>query len=476
MTTDSKFKLICENCKTEYQLFPKTYFCENCGSLLKYKMTVRPEVIQVFFKKIKEKPHRQFWDYKMLLPPIESKYIVSLGEGGTPLLQAKMLGEEIGLEKLYLKDESRNPTQSFRDRAATLIVSVAKKLKVNKIICSSNGNMAAAVSAYASKAHIRATAILPENVDLGKLAQIHMYGCKVITYGKTVDDAIKYELENFSPEKYYHATPELNSLSIEGQKTIAFEIFERLGEIDFLIVPTGSGSLAYALWVGFEQLYNNELISNLPKIVVVQPVSCAPIIWRLTNREFKSENIQFVKGIYVKDPRYINEAIKAVKTTQGLGIAVDEKEIIEHEKILAKLEGIFSEPSSAASIAGVRKLVDGGVVDKKDKIVAVLTSSGLKTPYIIKALTERKKMAVISKTLNTKVKILKFLEYGPSYGYEIWKQLFPMLKIQAVYQHLSELEDRGLIKSSQKERRNYYEITNKGKKVIQAFDELALLL
>jgi len=473
---DVAFKLICKQCKKEYELFPKTYTCRDCGGQLIYDVSLEKESIKEIFRKISSSTHKNLWTYKDLLPPIDKQYIISLGEGGTPLIEAVNLAKQVGIKNLFLKDESRNPTQSFRDRAATVITSVAKMLGVRKVICASNGNMAASLAAYGSKAHLNVTVILPENVELGKLAQVHMYGSKVITFGKTVDDAIEYEISNFSFETYYHATPELNPLALEGQKTIAFELVDQLNTLDFIVIPTGSGSLAYSIWLGLKILKDADILQNIPRLVIVQPDSCAPIVWQLKNKEFKSESIKLITGIFVKNPKYIEEVVAAVKSTNGVGIAIPEEEIIEMEKKVAKYEGIFAEPSSATSIAGIQHLVSDGVIDKKDNVVAILTSSGLKTPYIIRALTQRKKTAVISKTLNTKIKILKFLEYGPSYGYEIWKQLFPTLKIQAVYQHLTELEDRGLIRASTKDRRKYFEITDKGKKVVKAFDELALLL
>ncbi len=473
----SKSFLKCIGCGAEYDSYPIRTVCNKCGSLLQY--TYLYEEIGKSFE------GAGFWRYASLLPPVSKESIVSLGEGGTPLRRAKNLSKKLGVKNLFLKDETMNPTNSFRDRAATLMISNALDLGYKKVICASNGNLGASIAAYSANAGIKSTIIVPKRVDLGKLAQMHIYDAEIIQKGEIVDEAI-IEAEKLVNGNY-QATPELNPLTLEAQKTISLEIFEQYGVPDWLLVPTGSGSTAYSLWKGFQELRALDLIKKEPRIVIVQPVSCAPI----TEAYKGNKDIVAVKkpetralALLVANPAYGKLALQAVRESNGTSIAVPDEQTLEAERLLAKSEGIFVEPASATAIASLQTLLSQGEISESETVVCLLTATGLKAPYVLEALAKdrldsrRETLGLRARgwDISTKLKILRLLDLGDSYGYEIWKATDKKISIQAVYQHLEDMERKNLVQSFTKERRRYFTITEKGKRVLQALEELIVLL
>ncbi|MEM3641724.1 MAG: pyridoxal-phosphate dependent enzyme, partial [Candidatus Bathyarchaeia archaeon] len=259
--------LKCIKCGAEFPLHPSQGTCKKCGGTLEYEQG-KPKSGEVKF-------HGQlcFWRYRSLLPPV--KNAISLGEGGTPLHKADRLAENIGLAKLYLKDETRNPTNSYRDRAAALLTSNAIDLKYDAVVCASNGNLGASIAAYSAKAGLVSHVIVPKLVDVGKLAQMLVYDAVIEEFGETVDDSICRAKVLAEESGWYQATAELNPLAVEAQKTVAYEVCEQFGVPDWFIVPMGIGGTIYSLWKGFKELENLGKTKTLPKMVGVQPEGCA---------------------------------------------------------------------------------------------------------------------------------------------------------------------------------------------------------
>ena len=469
--------LKCVECGEEYDPYPVLTVCSRCGSLLQYQHTF--DKTGDFFE------GAGFWRYAKLLPPVRKKSVVTLGEGGTPLRRARNLSKKLGVKSLFLKDETMNPTNSFRDRAATLMVSNALDLGYRRVVCASNGNLGASIAAYSAKAGVNSTIVVPRRVDLGKLAQMHVYDAEIIEKGEIVDEAIA-EAEKMA-DGSYQATPELNPLTVEAQKTISFEIFEQQGVPDWLLVPTGSGSTAYSLWKGFLELQELGLVKETPRIVVVQPLGCAPI----TEAYNSNRRVVAVKNpetralaLLVANPIYGELALRAVRESNGTSVSVPDQATMEAERLLAKTEGIFVEPASATAIASLQNLVSQGEISESETVVCLMTASGLKAPYVLEALTKeqlesrRETLGVRPRgwDISTKLKILRLLDMGDSYGYEIWKATGKKISIQAVYQHLDEMERKNLVSSSTVDRRRYFTITEKGRRVLQALEELILLL
>ncbi|NJE42620.1 pyridoxal-phosphate dependent enzyme [Thermococcus sp. GR6] len=393
------------------------------------------------------------WRYRELLPDVNE--IVSLHEGGTPLLRAK-LGEELGLN-VFIKDETRNPTGSFRDRLITVAVSYGLPHAENGFVVASNGNAAASLAAYAARAGKEAYTVVPKLIEKCKLTQIVAFGAKIIRYGESVDEGISYAEGLAEGKGLYNITPESNLIGLEGQKTVAFELWEELNPTH-VIVPTGSGSNLYSIYKGFRELLEIGSIEEMPKLIAVQTERCSPIASEVLGVEPKAEPTKAL-ALYVKNPLTKELALEAIRETDGTAVLVGEDELDLGERLLAK-EGIFAEYASVVIVPALLKLAEEGYFERDDRIALIVTSSGLKGHY-----SEGREKFTLG---GTKLEILKLLSERSMYGYEIWEALEKPLKYQAVYQHLRELESLGLIEESHKKgRRVYYGLTEKGRKFLE---------
>jgi threonine synthase len=464
--------LRCVQCSSEFQLYPPKDRCDKCGGALAYEISF-PENLRTRFSK-----HPGFWRYRPLLPPV--KNMISLGEGETPLRKAERLARSIKLKELYLKDETRNPTNSYRDRAAALLTSNAVDLKYETILCATSGNLGASLAAYSAKAGLTCHVIVPKMVDVGKMAQMLAYDAVTEEFGQTVDKSIRRARALEKEMGWYQATAELNPLVIEAQKTISLEVREQLGVPEWLIVSMGGGGTIYSIWKGFKELEQLGLTDSLPKMVGVQSEGCAPIA-----RAWKEDRHELTKtlsptthalAVLVAEPLQGGLAIKAIKESNGLAITVSDSEIFAAELQIAKLEGMFAEPASSAAIAALRKLIQDRRIDQNESVVCLITGSGLKATDILQALTKKRKTAAIGLELSTKEKILRILDKNDAYGYDLWKNLGKTVTRAAIYQHLNGLSERGLTMPYVKDGRRFFKITERGKKVLLAMDDLKLLL
>lgn len=440
----------CPKCGREHSSFipPRCL----CGELLE----ITYDYSNVDPRKWKKR-EKGVWRYKELLPGVNE--IITLKEGGTPLVRAK-IGEKLNLN-VYIKDETRNPTGSFRDRLVTVGVSYGLSYADNGFIVASDGNAAASLAAYAARANREAFVVVPKRVDKGKLIQMIAFGAKIIRYGDSVDECIDYAKELAKLNGLYDITPENNIIGLEGQKTVAFELWEEINPTH-VIIPTGSGSNLYSIYKGFSELLEIGAIGELPKLIAVQTDKCNPIASEILGIKSKKEFTKAL-GLYVKDPVNRERAVKAVKESDGTAVIVEEEQLDLGEKLLAK-EGVFAEYASAVVIPALLRLNEDGYFEKDDRIVLIVTGSGLKSYYI----DEREKFSIGG----TKLKILKLLKEKPMYGYEIWENLEKPMKYQAVYQHIRELESLGLIKEAYKRgRRIYYKLTEKGERLLENFEE-----
>jgi len=464
--------LQCSQCKAAQKPYPPQYKCEKCGGLLEYNCDLKE------LSRIKLTKTFSFWRYKPLLP--EVKNIVTMGEGGTPLHKAGRLAKKLGLNALYLKDETRNPTNSFRDRCTALMVSNALDLKQKSVICASSGNLGASLAAYCAKSGFACHIIVPKMVDMGKLAQMLIYEASIDEDGEFVDEALEQAASLAKETGWYQASAELNPLVIEAQKTIAYEVAEQFGVPDWFIISMGGGGTIYSVWKGFKELQAMGKIDTLPRMVGVQASGCAPIV----NAQIKdqSEPVAVPKpsthalAILVHNPLNGRWALETIKESKGTAVAVSDSEIFEAEQEIARQEGTFAEPSSSATIAALKKLMHQGTVNKKDKVVCLITGSGLKATDVLQALTKKRKTAVVGLELSTKEKILRILSQKDAYGYDLWKKLGKTMTRAAIYQHLDNLLHKGMVTTYEREGRKYFKITKRGKRILQAMEELKALL
>jgi threonine synthase len=367
----------CENCGYEESLDKNMYFCPNCGDPLTIVYD-KNELKDVKFT------GRGVWRYKDLLP-VSYEKAVTLNEGGTPLHRSIKLYKEIGVKDLWIKNEGLNPTGSFKDRGMTVGVTKAIELGARSVICASTGNTAASLSAYAARAGITSFVVVPEgSVALGKLAQARAAGAKIVKVRGNFDYALKIVRSLAATTNETYLLNSVNPYRIEGQKTIAYEIVEEYGVPDWIFIPVGNAGNITALWKGLKELKSMGFIDSLPKLGGVQAEGASPIYRAFVEGKeeiIPVQNPQTVAtAIKIGNPASWRRAIRAVKESGGIMISVSDEEILEYQKKLASKEGIFVEPASAASIAGLAKATALNIVKKDERVVAIVTGNGLKDP------------------------------------------------------------------------------------------------
>lgn len=313
--------------------------------------------------------------YKEFLPVTEKTPKLSLLEGNTPLIKLENLSKELGIE-LYGKVEGANPTGSFKDRGMVFAVAKAIEEGSECVICASTGNTSAAAAAYAARAGIKSIVVIPKGkVALGKLAQACMYGAKIIEIDGNFDDALQIvrKVSKTSPVALVNS---VNPYRLEGQKTAAFEIVDVLGSApDYLCIPVGNAGNISAYWKGFKE-YNEVKQSGLPKVFGFEAEGSAAIVQGAPIA--KPETV--ATAIRIGNPASWALAEAARDESGGLIDAVTDEEILQAYQLIASREGIFVEPGSAASLAGVIKSVKSGKISAGSKVVTVFTGNGLKDP------------------------------------------------------------------------------------------------
>ncbi len=317
--------------------------------------------------------------YRAYLPISEATPVVSLGEGFTPLVQARRLGATLGLANLYVKLEGLNPTGSFKDRGMVVAVAKALEAGAEAIVCASTGNTSASAAAYGAAAGLRVVVVLPKGqIALGKLLQALAAGATVIAVDGNFDAALRI-VRALAEEEPGRVTlvNSVNPHRLEGQKTGAFEVCDDLGRApDVLAIPVGNAGNISAYWAGFRAYADAGRIAALPRMWGFQAAGAAPIV-----RGAPVEHPETIAtAIRIGNPASWAKAVAARDESGGRIDAVTDDEILAAYRDLARLEGIFCEPSSAASVAGVAKAARAGELDPEALVVCVLTGNGLKDP------------------------------------------------------------------------------------------------
>ena len=322
-------------------------------------------------------------EYRSFLPVDAGTPVVTLLEGGTPLLPARALSQAVcaGRLRIFLKLEGMNPTGSFKDRGMTMAITKAAERGARSVICASTGNTSASAAAYAARAGLRCVVLLPHGkIALGKLSQALMHGAKVVAIRGSFDAALKLVVE-ISQSYPVALVNSLNPDRIEGQKTAAFEICDALGAApDFHCIPVGNAGNITAYWHGYKEYYEAGRIKSRPKMLGFQAAGAAPIV---EERIFPDEELDTVAtAIRIGNPASWKQAVAARDESGGRITKVTDDQILEAYCLLARLEGVFCEPASAASIAGLIQLCrEGAFADSPDAtIVCTLTGHGLKDP------------------------------------------------------------------------------------------------
>ncbi len=383
--------LICRECKKEYK--PQfRYICEECFGPLDVTYIYPNNIKKELFESRKEKT---YWRYFELLPVRDKNNIVSINAGFTPLQKSTNLSEDLQLKSLYIKNDSVNPTFSFKDRPAGVAVSRAKEINLQAVGCASTGNLASATAAHAAVARLPCYIFAPADLEHVKISQALSYGAEFVAVDGTYDDANRVAsvigdskgigIVNINMRPYY----------VEGSKTLAYEVAEQLNwQIpDYLVIPVGSGAMLNAICKGFEELQEIGLVNDVSnlKIIAAQPHGCSPIVDAFksnSNEIFPVEKPDTIaKSLAIGDPGDGIYVLKRLKQYHGIAESVTNQEIIDGILKLSKTEGIFTEPAGGVSVAVLQKLIENGKIDRDANIVCYVTGNGLKsTEAIVKVL------------------------------------------------------------------------------------------
>ncbi|MCP2033381.1 threonine synthase [Planomicrobium sp. HSC-17F08] len=327
--------------------------------------------------------------YKEWLPVTEATPALTLQEGNTPLVHLETLSEQWGIE-LYVKLEGANPTGSFKDRGMVMAVAKAKEEGKSVLVCASTGNTSASAAAYGARAGMRTIVVIPEGrIALGKLAQAKMYGAEILEIKGNFDEALRMVRE-VGQEAGIALVNSVNPYRLEGQKTIAFEVIDQLDRVpDIFALPVGNAGNISASWKGFSE-YANKTGAKRPELLGVQAAGAAPIV----NNQIVENPETVATAIRIGNPASWDLALNALAESNGTILAATDEEILEAYQLLASTEGVFAEPASCASIAGIKKQVESGSLAKGSTVVAVLTGNGLKDPETAISVNEHKAQLV----------------------------------------------------------------------------------
>ena len=379
--------LICRECKKEYK--PQfRYICEDCFGPLDVKYIYPTNIKRELFESRTEKT---YWRYFELLPIRDKNNIVSINSGFTPLQKSTNLSTDLRLKSLYIKNDSVNPTFSFKDRPAGVAVSRAKEINLKAVGCASTGNLASATAAHAAVARLPCYIFAPADLEPVKISQALAYGAEFVAVDGTYDDANRVAsvigdskgigIVNINMRPYY----------VEGSKTLAYEVAEQLNwqVPDYLVIPVGSGAMLNAICKGFEELCEIGLVNDVSnlKIIAAQPHGCSPVVDAFksnSNEIFPVEKPNTIaKSLAIGDPGDGIYVLKRLKQYHGIAESATNQEIMNGILKLSKTEGIFTEPAGGVSVAVLQKLVENGKIDRDANIVCYVTGNGLKSTEAI---------------------------------------------------------------------------------------------
>ena len=375
----------CTICGKEFPFEPERMTCPHCGEkgildiLYDYdeiKKTLTREALR-------NNRDNSMWRYRDLMP-VDERTDVSgfLRIGWTPLYESRQLGRELGLKRLYVKDDGLNPTASLKDRASGVAVAKAIELGYDTIACSSTGNAASSCAGSAARMGLKAVIFVPERAPEGKVAQLMIFGAKVVSVHG--DYKATFDLSKAAIEKYgwYNRNAGINPVMTEGKKTVSLEIAEQLGfePTDWVACSVGDGCTIGGVYNGFRDLYELGLIERIPKILGVQSTGCCPFVDAARQQRplVPTEENTIADSIAVGVPRNPVKALRAVRDSGGAWIAVSDEQILDTMRVLGRTEGVFGEPAGVTATAGVRQAVADGLIRADETVTVISTGSGLK--------------------------------------------------------------------------------------------------
>ena len=371
----------CVRCGKTYEAVPDLTNCA-CGGIL--DIVYDYDYIKTKLTKdvLKARGNRSMWRYRELLPVEESTPDTPLRVGWSPLYEEPGLAKQLGIKKLWVKDDGQNPTASLKDRASAMAVAKAKEAGASIIACSSTGNAASSLAGNAAAAGLKTYIFVPERAPKGKVAQLIIFGANVISVKGNYEETFKLSAEAIDKYGWYNRNAAINPYLSEGKKTVALEIAEQLDwqMPDYLAISVGDGCTIAGVWKGLKDLYAIGFIDKLPRLISAQSTGCYPL-----NRAIQEnapwqpmEENTIADSISVGVPRNADKALMAIRESNGLAINVTDEEILAAQRLLGRTCGVFGEPAGVTGTAAVKKACELGLLGPDDTVVSVVTGNGLK--------------------------------------------------------------------------------------------------
>ena len=375
--------LRCPQCGWE-AVTDDTFACGACDSVLEVRMDLG-HLTRSDVRVIRGSADRTLWRWFDFFPVKNRGSVVSLGEGYTPLTRCRRLGEHLGMDRLYVKNDTLLPTGSLKDRSNTVGISRAVELGFDTVAVPSTGNAAASVAAYAAAAGLRSIVMVPAGTDRAKVTQAHACGATVVVVAAPSLDNMGAFYRAAGKEFGWYDCLSPNPYRNEGKKSYAFELFDQLEEHvpNWIIHPTAGGAGLVAMWKGYQELHGLGWAHRFPRLVAAQSEAAAPIVAALASNNATVEPVEagttVAESILVGNPRALGQrALRAVRASNGAGVALPDGEILEAQSLLSRMAGIFAEPSAATSLAAAIRLRREGAIRADDMVVCNVTGHGLK--------------------------------------------------------------------------------------------------
>ncbi len=371
----------CVKCGKTYEAVPDLTTCE-CGGIL--DIVYDYDYIKSVFTKetLKNRQNFTMWRYRELLPVEDTTPDPPLRVGWSPLYAADRLAKQLGIAKLYVKDDGLNPTASLKDRASAMAVAKAKEAGAKVIACSSTGNAASSLAGNAAAAGFETYIFVPSRAPKGKVAQLMTFGATVISVQGSYEDTFELSKAAIDRWGWYNRNAAINPYLSEGKKTVSLEIMEQLNWVvpDYIAISVGDGCTIAGLWKGLKDLYAIGFIDRLPRLISAQAAGCCPLNRAIAENKpwHPMEENTLADSIAVGVPRNADKALMAIRESNGLVVNVTDEEIMAAQKLLGRTCGVFGEPAGVTGTAGLKKLCEEGKIKKDATVVSVVTGNGLK--------------------------------------------------------------------------------------------------
>ncbi|HVJ06634.1 MAG TPA: threonine synthase [Candidatus Saccharimonadales bacterium] len=381
--------LRCVHCAREYSTSEVEYYCKDCGyhdGIL--DVVYDYEAMRKVFNpsSLSRNPNLSMWRYLPLLPVADPSRIPQLQVGWTPLYSAPRLAADLGVAKCWVKDEGRNPTASFKDRASSMGVVKALERKATHITCASTGNAASSLAGFSAASGIAASIFVPARAPEAKVAQLLVFGAQVFSVQGTYDQAWELCMQAAGEFGWYNRNCAINPYLIEGKKTVSLELAEQFMTLtpgsfpDWVVVSVGDGCTIGGVWKGLREMHVLGFIPRLPKILGVQADGCKPFLtaWQDHCDLVLCDANTVADSIAVGHPRNFIKGMRAVTESGGAFVSVSDEQILRSIPLLARKAGVFGEPAGVTGAAGVRKAVESGIIDPSESVAVIVTGNGLK--------------------------------------------------------------------------------------------------